>query len=511
MAKKTHKKAHKTTKHEHKEHHKQHKEQAEPLQPSKTNWPAIILGVVVIVLVIILLRNQSTTGNVDNDMTGADNGQNTTAQGTVIIEEFSDFECPYCARAQPTLDALKQKYGDQIEIVYKHLPLSFHPNAQKAAEASECARDQGQFWPYHDILFANQDALTLSDLKQYAADLSLDTEQFNTCLDTGEKASVIQADLQEAQERGASGTPTFFIAGEKLVGAQPQSAFEPVIQKALTGQVTPPQEDPEVELTIITDETCSVCDPTQIANVLTTDFFPTAQVTTIDLKDAASLVDELGITAVPAFIFSENVDQTNKYADVADAFNKRGGKYIITPAAVGTVKLLNPPTIGDGYVKGDDDAPITMIEYSDFECPFCGKFYSETLQQIETNYIDTGKVKFVYKHFPLSFHQQARPAALAAECAGAQGQFWQMHDLMYENQDKLSESQYKQWATDLGLDVVAFEQCYDSGQFDQKITAQFAQGQANGISGTPGFIIDGIVLSGALPYEAFAEILDEQS
>jgi protein-disulfide isomerase len=82
---------------------------------------------------------------------------------------------------------------------------------------------------------------------------------------------------------------------------------------------------------------------------------------------------------------------------------------------------------------------------------------------------------------------------------------------MYENQDQLSDSQYSEWAMDLGLDVAAFEQCYDSGEFDQKVTAQFAEGHANGISGTPGFIINGVVLSGALPYEAFAEILDEQS
>ena len=152
----------------------------------------------------------------------------------VVIEEFSDFECSFCGRALPTVNQILDEYGDQVEFVYKHFPLtSIHPRAQKAGEASECASDQGKFKEYHDKLFENQRALEISNLKQYAADLGLDTDKFNSCLDSGEKASVVNNDLQEGRQKGVSGTPTFFINGQKLVGAQPFASFKPIIDNQL--------------------------------------------------------------------------------------------------------------------------------------------------------------------------------------------------------------------------------------------------------------------------------------
>ncbi|MEW6062831.1 MAG: DsbA family protein [Nanoarchaeota archaeon] len=156
-----------------------------------------------------------------------------TSKGKVTIVEFSDFQCPYCGRAELTLKQLKQDYGSKIEIIYKHFPLNFHQYAQKAAEASECARDQGRFWEYHDLLFGNQDALDLASLKKYAKDLGLDTGKFNSCLDNGGKASVVKNDFNEGIARGVDGTPTFFIGNEALVGAQPYSAFKQIIDKEL--------------------------------------------------------------------------------------------------------------------------------------------------------------------------------------------------------------------------------------------------------------------------------------
>ncbi len=162
----------------------------------------------------------------------------------------------------------------------------------------------------------------------------------------------------------------------------------------------------------------------------------------------------------------------------------------------------------DDPVKGSEDAPVTIIEFSDFECPFCARFYSQTLSQIEKNYIDTGKVKLVYRDFPLSFHQEAQPAAEASECADEQGKFWEMHDKIFENQQLISDSSYKQWATEMGLDTEQFNECLDSGKYASEVQKDFADGQAYGVSGTPAFFINGTKLIGAQPYSKFEEVIE---
>ncbi len=151
----------------------------------------------------------------------------------LLIEVFSDFQCPYSARAFPTVQQIKANYAGQIDLVFKHFPLSFHPNAQKASEASECARDQGKFWEYHDKLFQNQQAIAVDNLKKYASDLGLDTSKFNSCLDSSQKAGVVSQDMQEGISKGVSGTPTFFINGQKVVGAVPYETIKATIDAEL--------------------------------------------------------------------------------------------------------------------------------------------------------------------------------------------------------------------------------------------------------------------------------------
>ena len=156
-----------------------------------------------------------------------------TSQAKVIIEEYSDFQCPFCGRAVPVVKQIKEEYGGDISIMYKHFPLPNHQFAQKAAEASECARDQEKFWEYHDKLFENQKELAVSDLKTYASDIGLDIEQFNECLDSGMKKDIVTRDLLDGQKKGVEGTPTFLINGIKLVGAQSFLEFKKVIDKEL--------------------------------------------------------------------------------------------------------------------------------------------------------------------------------------------------------------------------------------------------------------------------------------
>jgi len=166
--------------------------------------------------------------------------------------------------------------------------------------------------------------------------------------------------------------------------------------------------------------------------------------------------------------------------------------------------------IDDDEVKGDPGAPVTIVEWSDFECPYCTRFYEQTLWQIEKEYIDTGKVKFVYRDFPLGFHKNAQKAAEATECAGEQGKFWEMHDKLFEEGVSGGVSSFKRFAADIGLDTDEFNECLDSGKMANEVKEDMADGAAVGIRGTPGFIINGQLVSGAQPFENFKQIIEAE-
>jgi len=154
----------------------------------------------------------------------------------VTLIEFTDFQCSFCGRyANTTFFEIKKKYVDtgKVKTVFKNFPLSFHENAQKAAEASECAFEQGKFWGYKEVLFNNQNNLSIADLKKYAQDVSLEIPKFNSCLDLGKFENEVKKDFKEGQDLGVSGTPTFFINGEKIIGAQPFSEFQKIIENKL--------------------------------------------------------------------------------------------------------------------------------------------------------------------------------------------------------------------------------------------------------------------------------------
>jgi protein-disulfide isomerase len=147
--------------------------------------------------------------------------------------EFSDFQCPYCLRASPIVTQVLNAYGDRIRFVYRHYPLPNHPNAWPAAEASQCANEQGKFWPYHDKLFASEGRLSDADLRRSAAEVGVDPAKFGACLDAHRFKADVDADIAAGDEAGVSGTPAFFINGRVLTGAQPFDAFKRVIDDEL--------------------------------------------------------------------------------------------------------------------------------------------------------------------------------------------------------------------------------------------------------------------------------------
>lgn len=157
---------------------------------------------------------------------------------------------------------------------------------------------------------------------------------------------------------------------------------------------------------------------------------------------------------------------------------------------------------------GPDDAPIQIIEFSDYECPFCGRFYSETMVQLKEQYGD--QIQWIWKDFPLPFHQQAPRAHAAAHCAGDQGNYWEFHDRLFENQRRLGMAALTGHAEALGLDMAAFNSCVEGGTHADRVQRGIEQGQSVGVSGTPTFFINGKRLVGAQPVQAFQRIIDSE-
>ena len=174
--------------------------------------------------------------------------------------------------------------------------------------------------------------------------------------------------------------------------------------------------------------------------------------------------------------------------------------------------------VGDGPALGNADAPITIVEFSDYQCPFCKKHATNALGTIKTNYIDTGKVRYLFRDFPLdSIHPYARKAAEAAHCAGDQGKFWDMHDVMFQNQGALQTDSLRHFARTMELDLDTFNACLDEGKYAKRVEADVAAGSAVGVTGTPGFFIgkakpDGTMVAtfvkGAQPASAFSQVID---
>lgn len=153
----------------------------------------------------------------------------------VTLIEYSDFECPYCASHKGTIDQVLQNYGDKVRVIFRHYPLSFHPEAEKAAEASECAAEQGKFWEMHDKIFAANNAGTMSvaKWKEEAKNLKLNTNKFNDCLDSGKYASNISDEAASGAAAGVEGTPATFVNGELVSGALPYDQFKQIIDSKL--------------------------------------------------------------------------------------------------------------------------------------------------------------------------------------------------------------------------------------------------------------------------------------
>jgi len=173
----------------------------------------------------------------------------------------------------------------------------------------------------------------------------------------------------------------------------------------------------------------------------------------------------------------------------------------------------------DDYIKGDPKAPVTIVEFSDYQCPYCRKFHNEVLPQIQEEYISKGKVRYIFRDFPLSFHKQAVPAAIAANCAGEQGKYWEMNNFLFANPGKLSTSKIIPEVEALGLDKAKFEACVNDDSKKAEVDADSKAGRNYGVRGTPSLFIgktgDGtemnaIYLRGLRQFDSLKPIIDKK-
>jgi protein-disulfide isomerase len=205
----------------------------------KNNTKVILVLCLLAVLVggyFLTVRSGGASPPLGYSLAGLNGGANPQINGnrTVEIVEFSDFQCSYCGAAEPTVKQVLANYGSHVKFVYKNYPLSIHPYAWKAAEAYEISLQYGKGAEYHDILFANQNALDVESLKKYARQVGIPGAEFDRLLDSGAMSQNVSADQAEGDRLGVTGTPTFFINGRILVGAQPYSEFEKMINEELS-------------------------------------------------------------------------------------------------------------------------------------------------------------------------------------------------------------------------------------------------------------------------------------
>jgi len=382
----------------------------------------------------------------------------------VVLYEYSDFQCPFCSRyfvqTEPAINESYVREG-HLRVVFRDFPLAqLHPNAPAAHVAALCVADQGAvlYWEMHGSLFQTQAEWTqLSDAPAYFAELAqevgVEMDAYQACVDSGQKEEAVALSVAEANALGFSGTPSFNFVREATNDAFTLVGAQPFDQFAAILDALIAGDTPQA-----------------------------AQPESGDSGDA-------GDGEIPFWATTEGLAPDPDRAGYTMA--------------------------GDEY-RGNPDASVVVVEFSDFQCPFCRKHVQETQPALDEQFVDTDQIFWVFKHFPLSIHPQAPAAGHAAECAGDQGQFWAMHELLFEETEAWSISDptaiFVELAAELDLDADLFDACLNDASVAQRVEDDMSEGGAF-VRGTPTFIVlyngQGSIIPGALPLERFTEILQQ--
>jgi protein-disulfide isomerase len=273
--------------------------------------------------------------------------------------------------------------------------------------------------------------------------------------------------------------------------------------------------DPAVPVSVISDDKCTACDPSQ-AVVWLRRVLPTVSTAKInyDSPEGKQLISEFGIKTLPAFVFGGDLAKTDFYAQAKVLFNEKDGQYVMDTNQLGLPpgKYLATPQVDQGDATfGNPNAKVKVIVFSDFQCPYCKMFYS-TLRDAMKNY--QNDVFFDFKEFPLSIHPQANDAALAAACAQDQGKFWEYADKLYSSQSDWSNANdiadFKTYAQGLGLNAAQFNQCLDGKKDQSRIDASVKEASDLGLSGTPSIFINDTFESGVVSADQLKSDIETQ-
>jgi protein-disulfide isomerase len=369
----------------------------------------------------------------------------------VTIVEFSDFECPFCSRVAETMEELKQLYGPaQLRLVWKNMPLPFHASARPAAEAATTVFALGgsaAFFRFHDLLFANQRSLSAENFVAWAGQAGVDRSRFRAALAAGRQKAKVDDDLLLARRLDTRGTPVFRINGVELSGAQPSESFRTIID----GQLAAAKE-------------------LLAAGTAPRGIYP-------------ALCNRNVATAAPL--------------PVTDA----------QPGAEDTT-LWSVPVDKDDPVRGPTDAIVTLVLFSEFECPFCRRLES-TVSLLMQKY--GSDLRIVWKDFPMPFHERAVPAAVLARVAldrkGNQG-FWQAHDAILGG--NLDRAGLKVIAERFGLPYAEVEKAIADRRYQPVFDRSQALAKRLSVRGTPCAFVNGHRIEGALPAETFVAVIDAE-
>ena len=378
----------------------------------------------------------------------------------VTIVQYSDFQCPYCSRVEPTMDQVRQTYGpDKVRVVWRNNPLPFHQNAKPAAEAAAgvfaLAGSDG-FWKFHDTAFKNQGALSTDSYEKWAKDAGVkDAAAYKAGLDSHKWADAVDKDLADGKAAGVQGTPSFFVNGVFINGAQPFDNFKQTIDQELT-------------------------------------------------KAQAKIA-----SGTPkGRVYAEMTKENKKNAPAAAKKDEEPEKEDTT--------TVNKVPVGNSAALGPANALVTIVEFSDFQCPFCAHV-EPTLKGLRDKYGD--KLRFVWKNEPLPFHPAAEPAAQAAlEVRAEKGDkgFWATHDTFFGNQKDLTSGQtpnldaIAKMAVDSGGNADKVKNAIADHTHKKDIDADADLGEDFQANGTPHFFVNGRRLVGAQPEEKFDKIIDEE-